>query len=142
MRNKRGSHTKIFLMVFGVVAALVFCIVIVVKQLDRTMLLRSDYSGIEYEIEDDQIICISVKSKFPYSRVLCPHETESIQDADGNIIEIIDTYTMAANLSLLGRNAVSMKLDIETSDDVAYIYILKFADGDIKIINGKVVEAP
>lgn len=84
------------------------------------MLLRSDYSGIEYEIEDDQIICISVKSKFPYLRVLCPHETESIRDADGNIIEIIDTYTMAANLSLLGRNAVSMKLDIETSDDVAF----------------------
>lgn len=33
-------------------------------------------------------------------------------------------------------------IDIETSDDVTYIYILKFKDGDMKVVNGKVVEAP
>lgn len=135
-------HKKTFFIIGGMTVILVLCGVIAVKWLAHTILLRSDFNGIEYEMEGNQITCISVKGEFPYLRVLCPHESESVRDAGGNIVEIVDTYTMTADLSLLGRSAVSMKLDIETSDDVTYTYILKFSDGDMKIVNGKVVEAP
>lgn len=135
-------HKKTFFIIGGVAVVLVLCEVIAATWLDHTILLRSDFNGIEYEMEGNQITCISVKGEFPYLRVFCPHERESVRDAGGNIVEIVDTYTMTAGLSLLGRSAVSMKLDIETSDDVAYTYILKFSDGDMKIVNGKVVETP
>ena len=133
---------KTFFIIGGAAVALVLCGVITATWLDHTILLRSDFNGIEYEMEGNRITCISVKGKFPYLRVLCPHEKDSVRDAGGNIVEIVDTHTMIAGLSLLGRSAVSMKLDIETSDDVTYTYILKFSDGDMKIVNGKVVEAP
>ena len=135
-------YKKTFSIIGGVVVVLVLCGVIAVTWLDHTILLRSDFNGLEYEMEGNWITCISVKGEFPYSRVLCPHEKEPVRDGGGNIVEIVDTYTMTADLSLLGRSAVSMKLDIETSDDVTYTYILKFADGDMKIVNGKVVETP
>lgn len=141
MNGKRSSRTR-KLMGCSIAVVLVLFAVIAAQQLDRTMLIRSDSAGIEYEMKDNLITCISVKGIFPYSRILCPHERKSVQDASGNVIEIVDTYTMTAELSLLGRSAVSMKLDIDTSDDAVLTYILKFADGDMKIVNGKVVDAP
>ena len=142
MSSKQGQGKKKLLIRYGIAAALILCVAIVVTQLDHTKLIRSDSSGVEFETEDNRITCVSVKGKFPYSRVLCPHERESVQDSNGNVIEVVDTYTMTADISLLGRSVVSMKLDIEASDDAARTYILKFADGDMRIINGKVVDSP
>lgn len=56
-------------------------------------------------------------------------------DATGTITEI---YTIEAEFSLNRQN--SFKINILTSAEVNHTYILKFADKDITIVNGKVVE--
>lgn len=140
MNDKRGSRKRILLIIGGIATAFVLCGVITVTQLDHTILIRSDSDGVEFEMDKDNITCVLVKGEFPYLRVFCPHEEEFVRDENGDITEIIDTYSMEANLFLLGRSMVSMKLNIETSDDITHTYILKFADGDKKIVNGKEVE--
>ena len=56
-------------------------------------------------------------------------------DSNGNITE---TYVIEAEISLNTKN--TMKLYFERLEDATYTYILKFADKDIIISNGKVVE--
>jgi hypothetical protein len=47
---------------------------------------------------------------------------------------------MQAEPAFFGQSMTSMKLNVEVSDEVICTYILKFADKDVKIVNGKVVE--
>lgn len=54
--------------------------------------------------------------------------------------EKICTYTMQAEPAFFGQSMVTMNLNIETSNEMTCTYILKFADKDVKIVNGKVVE--
>lgn len=58
----------------------------------------------------------------------------------GIVAEKISTYKMQAEPSFFGQSMVTMRLKIETTDEMTHTYILKFADKDVKIVNGKVVE--
>ena len=60
--------------------------------------------------------------------------------AAGNVEEEIYIYTMQAEPTFLGTGMMNLKIDVETSDEIIFTYILKFADKDVKITNGKVVE--
>lgn len=75
-----------------------------------------------------------------YLRVVCPLDKEVVQDAAGNVEEEIYIYTMQAEPTFLGTGMMNLKIDVETSDEIIFTYILKFADKDVKITNGKVVE--
>lgn len=39
-----------------------------------------------------------------------------------------------------GQSMVSMKLNIETEDETTCTYILRFADKEVRIVDGKVVQ--
>ena len=75
-------------------------------------------------------------------QVNCPLENDYVQDPAGNVTEKIYTYTMQAEPAFFGQSMVTMNLSIETSNEMTCTYILKFADKDVKIVNGKVVEQP
>ncbi len=91
-------------------------------------------------MEEDCVTCIEIRGQFPYLRVNCPLGYDEVRDKTDRVTEKICTYTMQAEPAFLGQSIVSMKLDIESSDEITYTYILKFADKDVKITNGKVVE--
>lgn len=85
--------------------------------------------------EGETITCVYIKGQFPYLSVVPKLAEKRIKDAEGNVTEV---YTIEAEFSLNQRN--SMKLDIETTEEVTYKYILKFADRDVTILNGKEVK--
>ncbi len=140
--NSKSLRKKILCIVGGAAAVLILCGVAAVLLLNRPIQLRSDSAEVEFVTENGQITCVAVRGRFPYVRVNCPFESDDIQDPSGNVTEKIYTYTMQAEPSLFGQSMVSMKLDIEASDEIICTYILKFADKDMKIVNGKVVEQP
>lgn len=138
--NPKGLRKKILCILGGIAAVLILCGVIAVPLLDHPILLRSNSPGVEFVTENGQITYVAVRGQFPYIRVICPLENNNMQDPSGRVTEKISTYKMQAEPSFFGRSEVTLKLKIETSDEVVRTYILKFADKDVKIVNGKVVE--
>lgn len=119
----------------GAVTALALGLLLVFNKEWKTVRLRSDSTGIEYVTQDGKITCVNINGQFPYLSIV-PKSTERREtDSAGNITE---TYAIEAEFSLNHRN--TMKLFIKTSNEVTYTYILKFADKDVTIKNGEVVE--
>lgn len=141
MRGKtKGLRKKILCFLGGIAALLSLCGVIAVRLLDHPIQLRSDSPGVEFVTENGQITYVTVRGQFPYERVICPLENSDMQDSSGSVTEKISTYKMQAEPSFFGQSMVTMRLKIETTDEMPHTYILKFADKDVKIVNGKVVE--
>lgn len=140
MKQKSNTRKKIIYAIAGVVTVLIICGIVGIALLNHTVQIRSDSAGVTFEMDDDRITCVSIKGQFPYLRVTCPFEEDFVQDAEGNVIETIRTYTMEAEPFVIGKSVLSMNLNIEASNGMTYTYILKFADKDVTIVNGKVVE--
>ena len=141
MRNtSKVSYRKVCFIVGGIAAVIILCGAVAIMLLNHPVQLRSDSAGIEFVTEAGQVTCIAVRGKFPYVQVNCPVENDYVQDPAGNVTEKICTYTMQAEPAFFGQSMTTMKLNIETSSEMTYTYILKFVDKDVKIVNGKVVE--
>jgi hypothetical protein len=101
----------------------------------KTKQLRSDSAGVEFVTEGDIVTCLNVRGTFPYTSIAPKLAKKSNTDTNGNVTEV---YEMEAEISLNTKN--TMKLYFERLEGATYTYILKFADKDIIITNGKVVE--
>lgn len=101
----------------------------------NTKQLRSDSVGVKFTTEGEFVTCVNIKGTFPYMSIVPKLATERKTDLEGNITEV---YIIEAKISLKTQN--TMKLYMERLEDATYTYILKFADKDIIISNGKVVE--
>ena len=141
MRNtSKGPHRKVRFIAGGIAAAIILCGAVVIMLLNHPIQLHTDSAGIEFVTEAGQVTCAAVRGKFPYVQVNCPVENDYVQDPAGNVTEKFCTYMMQAEPAFFGQSMTTMKLIIETSNEMTYTYILKFADKDVKIVNGKVVE--
>lgn len=137
MRSGNSKKRKIYA-ICAAIAAGILCIGLLAVRLDRTVQIRSDAEGVEFITENGIVTCVEISGSFPYWSVLATHETEVVKDEAGNPVEEISTYAFEASLSLSA--ALSMKLNIEPPKATDHIYILKFADKDVVIRNGRVVE--
>jgi len=136
----KNLHRKTISITGSIVATFTLCCVIAVFLLNHPVAIRSDSAGVEFLMEADQITYVAIKGQYPYLRVICPLDEEYIQDAAGNVTEKICIYTVQAEPSFFGNSIISLRLDIEPSDEITCTYILKFSDKEVKIVNGKVVE--
>lgn len=133
MKNKKHKKRIIFI-AGGILGILIFFLLLA----SNTILIRSDFSGVKYVYEGENVIDILVDGPFLYGMIASYPEENLVLDSKGNVTEKIKIYTIEAGFSL--HQKMNMKLHIETSDEIIYTYILKFADKDVKIINGKVAE--
>jgi len=133
--NVRSKKNRIHFVASGGVVVLIFCLILGIHMANKTVPLRSDSKGVEFVTEGETITCVNIRGQFPYHSIVPDLAEELLTDAEGNVTEI---YTIEAEFSL--NRQVSMKLDIESSDEVIYTYILKFADRDVTIVDGKVME--
>lgn len=136
----KDPHRKILFIVGSMAAVIILCGAAAMMLLNHPIQLRSDSAGVEFVTEEGQITCVAVRGQFPYVLVNCPMENDYVQDQAGNVTEKIYTYTMQAESAFFDQSMATMKLNIEASNEMTYTYILKFADKDVKIVNGKVVE--
>lgn len=130
------STTKKKRIRFTIVVILLFVLCIFLFNMaGNTKQLRSDSAGVEFITEGEIVTCVNIKGTFPYTSIVPKLAEERKTDSDGNITEV---YVMEAEIPLNTKN--SMKLYFEKLEDATYTYILKFADKDIIISNGQVVE--
>lgn len=123
--------------VAGSAVCFLLCLVLIIMK-GYTVRLCSDSGGVEFITEGETVTRVNIHGQFPFLSIV-PGFTESrVTDAKGNVTEETRIYTVEAEFAL--NRQMSMHLDIEASDDMVRTYILKFADRDIKIVNGKVVE--
>ena len=112
--RKRGGRKAAWILavVFISLAAVLFF-------LSGARQIRSDSPGVEWIREEGRITVTE----------------ESIRDSEGNVTAITRTYAFEAGFSLRMRG--TYKIDMESASDIAYTYILKFADRDVVIENGR-----
>lgn len=111
------------------------CLFFVFHMVGKTKQLRSDSAGVEFVTEGKVVTCLNARGTLPYTSIVPRLAEERKTDSNGNITEV---YVIEAEISLNTKN--TMKLYFERLEDATYTYILKFADKDITISNGKVVE--
>ena len=121
--------------IISVMLLFVLCLFLIFCMEGNTKQLRSDSAGVEFITEGEIVTCVNIKGTFPYISIVPKLATERKTDSEGNITEV---YLIEAKISLNTQN--TMKLYIDRLEDATYTYILKFADKDIIISNGKVVE--
>lgn len=136
--EKHTKKAKSLYIVGSIVLIILLCVVLTVTFVDKTIHLRSDSPAVEFVTEGDAVNCVNIYGKFPYRNIIPTLDENVVQDENGNVVEETRTYTLEAAFSLL--LAGNMKIDIETSDDVTYTYILKFADRDITIVDGRIIK--
>lgn len=138
MDRKKQEVNQLKLVVISGGAVVLLCLVLIVMCKNKTIQIRSDSAGVEFVTEDNNVSEVTVCGRLPYGLVVPSLEESSVTDTNGKVIEQIRTYTLEAEISLHLQG--KMKINIETSNDVIQTYILKFANGEITIKNGKVVE--
>ena len=121
--------------VIGIMLLFALCLFFMFHMVGKTKQLRSDSAGVEFVTEGEVVTCLKVRGTFPYTSIVPKLAEERKTDSNGNITE---TYVIEAEISLNTKN--TMKLYFDRLEDATYTYILKFADKDIIISNGKVVE--
>ena len=128
--RKRGGRkaARILAVVFISLAAVLFF-------LSGARQIRSDSPGVEWIREEGRITQVVIDGQFPYCNIIPAVTEESIRDSGGNVTVITRTYAFEAGFSLRMRG--TYKIDMESASDIAYTYILKFADRDVVIENGR-----
>lgn len=121
--------------IIGIMLFFVLCLFLLFCVEGNTKQLRSDSAEVEFITEGEIVTCVNIKGVFPYTSIVPKNAGERKTDSEGNITEI---YVIEVEISLTSQN--TMKLYCERLEDATYTYILKFADKDIIISNGKVVE--
>lgn len=130
-----NKKKRICLIVGGTTLLFALFLFLILSMVDNTKQIRSDSTGVEFITEGEIITSINIKGQFPYMSIVPKFAEERKTDSEGNITEV---YIIEAEIALNTRN--SMKLYFKTLEDATYTYILKFADKDIIISNGKMVE--
>lgn len=131
----KNKKKRIFAMTAVGITIFILCFVVLFGVTGMKKQLRSDSAGVEFITDGEIITCVDIKGQFPYLYIALTTPEERKTDSEGNITEI---YIIEAEISL--RTAIGTRLYIETSEEATYTYILKFADKDVTISNGKVVE--
>lgn len=131
----KNKKKRILIMTAGGIVFLILGFFTILCMTGVKTQLRSDSAGVEFVTDGEKITYVNITGQFPYFNIVSTTPEERRIDSEGNITEV---YTIEAEMSL--STAISMRLFIETSEDVTYTYILKFADKDVTISNGKVVE--
>lgn len=121
--------------IISVMVFFILCLFVVFCMEGKTKQLRSDSSGVEFITEGEIVTCVNIKGTFPYTSIVPQNAEERKTDSEGNITEV---YVIEAEISLKTQN--TMKIYFERSEGVIHTYILKFADKDIIVSNGKMVE--
>lgn len=132
MSTKKKKRTRF---IIGIMLLFAPCLFFVFHMVGKTKQLRSDSAGVEFVTEGKVVTSLNVRGTFPYTSIVPRLAEERKTDSNGNITEV---YVIEAEISLNTKN--TMKLYFERLEDATYTYILKFADKDITISNGKVVE--
>lgn len=132
MSTKKKKRT---LFIRGIMLLFALCIFLCSIMVGKTTQLRSDSRGVEFVTEGGLVTCLNVKGTFPYTSIVAKDPEERRIDSNGDITEV---YVIETKISLNTQN--TMKLYFERSESATYTYILKFADKDVIISNGKVVE--
>lgn len=122
----------------GILAAVLIFLTAALFFLTGARQIRSDSPGVEWIQEEGQITRVIIDGQFPYCNIIPDVTEKSIMDSGGNVAAITRTYTFDAGFSLRLRG--TYKIDIESADDTAFTYILKFADRDVVIKNGREAE--
>lgn len=118
----------------GILAVLIIVLLTVAVMLRRT--IRSDSPGVEFSYDGEIMTEVKISGRIPYGIVVSSKEEDTIRDGEAK--EKATTYTIGTGFSLRRKN--SLKIPIETLEGVTCTYILKFADKDVTITDGKVVE--
>ena len=128
--RKRGGRKDAWILavVFISLAAVLFF-------LSGARQIRSDSPGVEWIREEGRITQVVIDGQFPYCNIIPAVTEESIRDSGGTVTAITRTYAFEAGFSLRMRG--TYKIDMESASDIAYTYILKFADRDVVIENGR-----
>lgn len=121
--------------IISVMLFFILCLFVVFCMEGNTKQLRSDSSGVEFITEGEIVTCVNIKGTFPYTSIVPKNAEERKTDSEGNITEV---YVIEAEISLKTQN--TMKIYFERLEGAAHTYILKFADKDIIVSNGKMVE--
>ncbi|WP_455618448.1 hypothetical protein [Eisenbergiella sp.] len=136
-KNRQGRKKGAWRAVRIGIAVLIF-LAIVLFFLNGARRLRSDSPGVEWNQEDGRITRVIIDGQFPYCNIIPDVTEKSIVDSEGNVTELTRTYAFDAGFSL--RMQGTYKIDIEAADDIVFTYILKFADRDVVIKNGREAE--
>lgn len=136
--NKRNKWKKRYLITSGVVLGVILCIALSLSFIDKTIHLRSDSPAVEFVTDEDTVACVNIDGRFPYRHIIATLDKDIGRDKNGKIAEETRTYKLEAAFSLFLQG--SMHIDIETSDEIAYTYILVFSDKTITITDGKVID--
>lgn len=124
---------------FWCIMAGVFMVILCMVLVPDTIKIDSENEGVKFIYDGKSVTDVYVDGTFLYGMVTSYPSDEIIRDLEGNVIEKIQTYDMTAAFSI--RKRMDLKVHIESSDDIKYTYIFKFADKDITITNGKVLES-
>jgi hypothetical protein len=137
-KNENSKLKKRLIILGGIVLAAILCIALTISFIDKTIHLRSDSPAVEFVTDGDTVICVNVYGRFPYRNIIPTLNENIVQDENGNVVEETRTYTLEAAFSL--QLVGTMKIDIEATEDITYIYILNFADKTITIVDGKMID--
>ena len=138
MNSKKTKLRRNNLLVKVGAAAIILCLIIAAVLMNKTIQIRSDSAMVEIMTEGDFVTDVNIHGQFPYRYINPVLDKSVVRDSAGKIVQEIRTYTLGAELAW--NMQTDMKIAIETADDIEYIYNFKFADKDITIVNGKVVE--
>lgn len=120
---------------FACAGAIVLITCILLRLADHPVLLRYEQAELSFETEDGRITRVTIGGRLPYGVVYGrPEETEENRTG-GPQAEI---YVMEADFSLFMKS--SMNLDLRGDIHQSRTIVFRFADRELMITNGEVVE--
>ena len=121
-----------------VISVLAIICIVSVSLIPSKIHLLSYGKGIKYVYSDDLLSDIIIEGPLFYGMINSFPEEKVKKDEKGNIVEIVETYTVEAKFSM--NKTTNLKVHIETGESVTYTYIFKFKDRDIVVTNGRLDE--
>ena len=114
--------------------ALVLVTCLILSLMDHPTLLRYEQTDISFETENGRITRITIEGHFPYGVVYGRPDEAGENKVNETHAEV---YVMEADFSLFMKS--SMNLDLE-SEGSARTVVFRFADRELVVTDGKVVE--
>lgn len=136
MQKLKSNRKKIIVVVGSLILLLFVFFIVLLPHTHRSV--KSTSKNVEFLTEGNNIVSVSIHGSFPYGNIISSLDEHSSYNDSGMLIEKTYDYSFASNYSLL--LGTDLKIEIKTSSSIIYTYILNFADRQIVISNGKVVE--
>lgn len=115
--------------------ALVLVTCLILSLMDHPTLLRYEQTDISFETENGRITRITIEGHFPYGVVYGRPDEAGENKVDETHAEV---YVMEADFSLFMKS--SMNLELKSEAPSACTFVFQFADRNLVITDGKVVE--